>query len=317
MAKTPKNPAKKPTATPQKPRQLKSPSYRSFSLQKKISAGPKLPSAFHLFRAALGILKKHWKLFSGILAIYGLLSLILVQGMTSLTDLSENKSALESTVSGGFSEVLVGATLFVQLLGGGSTATSPTASVYQLVLVLILSLVLIWTLRQLYAGNKVRIRDGFYLGMYPLVPFILVLFVIVLQLLPLVFGGAAYATVASNGIAASAAELILWAAAFFILALLSLYMVCSSIFALYIVCLPDMQPMQALRSARELVRNRRWTVLRKVIFLPLILVVLGGLLIIPVILFATGLAGWIFFLLSLLALGVIHSYMYGLYRSLI
>ncbi len=52
---------------------------------------------------------------------------------------------------------------------------------------------------------------------------------------------------------------------FFLLAMLTLIYVKSSLFALYIVTLPDMTPMKALRSARELARYRRWTVLRKIL----------------------------------------------------
>ena len=57
-------------------------------------------------------------------------------------------------------------------------------------------------------------------------------------------------------------------------------------FALYIVTLPDMTPMKALRSARELVRYRRWTVLRKVLFLPLMLLVVAAIIMVPIIILA-------------------------------
>jgi len=123
--------------------------------------------------------------------------------------------------------------------------------------------------------------------------------------------------VISNSIAVSGIEQFAWGLFFFMLALLSLYMLSSSLFALYIVTLPDMTPMKALRSARELVRNRRWIVLRKIIFLPLALLVLGGLVVIPVILIWAPAAQWIFFIGTMVALAITHSYMYSLYRELL
>ena len=89
--------------------------------------------------------------------------------------------------------------------------------------------------------------------MYPLIPFILVLLVCCLQLLPLIIGSSLYSLVVSNGIAVQPIEKFVWALLFASLALLSLYMITSSLFALYISTLPDMTPMKALRSARELV----------------------------------------------------------------
>ena len=94
-------------------------------------------------------------------------------------------------------------------------------------------------------------------------------------------------------------------------------MICSSLFALYIVTLPNVTPMKALRSARQLVLHRRFLVLRKILFMPLALLVLGAIIMIPLIIFLTFAAEWIFFLLSMFVLTVVHAYMYTLYRELL
>ena len=152
--------------------------------------------------------------------------------------------------------------------------------------------------------------------MYPLIPFVLVLMVIGLQLVPLLVGSALYSAVINNGIAVMAIEKIIWAIGCFLLALLSLYMICSSIFALYIVTLPDMTPFKALRSARQLVLHRRWTVLRKVLFLPVALLIIAALIMVPLVILLTPLAQWIFFALTMFGIAIVHSYMYNLYREL-
>jgi hypothetical protein len=94
-------------------------------------------------------------------------------------------------------------------------------------------------------------------------------------------------------------------------------MVTSSVFALYIVTLPNVTPMAALRSARDLVLHRRWLIMRKVLFLPVALLVIAAIIMVPVIILSPAVAEWLFFGLSMLALAVVHSYMYGLYRELI
>jgi phosphatidylglycerophosphate synthase len=75
--------------------------------------------------------------------------------------------------------------------------------------------------------------------------------------------------------------------------------------------------MKALRSARELVRYRRWTILRKVLFLPLLLLIVTAIMMVPVISVVTPLAQWVFFILMMAAIAVVHSYMYTLYRELL
>lgn len=304
----------KPSA---KTRRLKAPRYRSFRLHKRIQHPVKLPGVFRLFGRSVLFLRVHWRVFGGIILVYGLLSILLVRGVGSGLDLSELKSIVQGSTQENAGQLFTGLTLFGFLVNSASTAEDPSTGIYQTILVVLMSLALIWALRQLQAGVKIGVRDAFYRGMYPLIPFILVLLVIGLQLLPLAIGSSLYGLVVANGIAVTAIEQLLWAVLFFMLALLSLYMVSSSIFALYIVTLPDMTPMKALRSARQLVLHRRWHVMRKVLFLPLAILVLAAVLIVPLILFVTPAAEAAFMLYSMVALAIAHSYLYALYRELL
>lgn len=296
-----------------KPVKTRFKNYQSFQLQKRITPeGGKLPGSLWLFGQALLLLKRNLKLFAGMAAVYSVLYLLLVQGVTALHGLDTAKETLNQSLSG----LATGAALFAQLLGR-SAALSATANTYQILITIVASLALIWTFRQVYGGKLPRIRDGFYLGMYPLVPFLLVLLVVMLELLPFAIGTAVVTTVINNGIAATGVEIALWCTGFLVLAVLSLYFITSSIFGLYIACLPNMEPMQALRSARELIRGRRWLVMRKVLFLPFALLLLAAALFIPAILYLTSFVGWLSFFYFVTALTVGHSYMYRLYRSLI
>lgn len=276
-----------------------------------------LPNVWRLSRQAAAALWNHKKLFIGLTIIYGLLNLVLVQGLASNTDVSGLKNEFNQVFKGNLGQVATSLSIFATLVGSAGNGSSDTAGAYQLFLVLLASLAIIWALRQTQAGAVIRVRDAYYKGIYPLVPFILVLLVIGLQLLPLIIGTGLYSLVITNGIATVAAEKICWALLAILLALLSFYMISSSLFALYIVTLPDMTPMKALRSARELVRFRRWTVLRKVLFLPVALLVAAAIIMVPIIIFLTPVAQWVFFILTMLALVAVHSYMYSLYRELL
>lgn len=309
----PNSKAKRPTAKP-KPKSL-----IAKSATEPIIKQPhvKLPSVWALTKKSAITLWEHKRLFIIITLIYGLLNLLLVQGLASGTDVGGLKTQLNNVFTGHFGAVASSLSIFAVLVSSSGNGSSQTAGAYQLFIALITSLAIIWALRQVMLGGKLRVRDAYYRGMHPLIPFILVLIVIGLQLIPLVIGSAIYSIVITNGIAVQLIEKIVWLVIFGLLALLSLYMISSSLFALYIVTLPDMTPIKALRSARNLLRNRRWTALRKIICLPVILLVIAGIIMVPIIILLTTLAQWIFFILTMFSLVAIHAYMYTLYRELL
>jgi hypothetical protein len=167
------------------------------------------------------------------------------------------------------------------------------------------------------AGEKVGFKDAFYKGMYPLIPFVLVIFIIGLQLLPALFGNLLYSLVTANDLAVTGVEKAIWIILYILLVLLSVYMILSSMFALYIVTLPDMTPLRALRSARQLVVDRRWSVLLRILVLPIVLLVLAAIVMIPLILYASWAAQIAFALIGSYGLVFVHSYLYSLYRALL
>jgi hypothetical protein len=317
--------AKKTTAKKAKPVRKKiaskSAKVQMSSVTNKKSDGEfktiKLSSAWRLSKLSAETLWTNRRLFLGITVVYGLLNLILVQGLASSIDVANLKHALDNVFSGHASSITSSVTIFADLVGSAGNGSSQTAGAYQLFLALMSSLAVIWALRQIFTGHRLRVRDAYYKGMYPLVPFILVLIVIGLQLLPLIIGSALYSLVISNGIAIHLIEKTIFALIFALLAAASLYMISSSLFALYIVTLPDMAPLKALRSARQLVSKRRLKILLKILFLPVGLLIVAAIIMLPILVWLTPLAQWIFFLLTMLALVAAHAYMYTLYRELL
>ena len=299
-------------------RRVKTPRRRFLRRQdKRFKARPKLPNVFRITKMAGQLLLSNWKIIGGMIVVYGLLNIVLVRGLNGGANVSDLKSQVDGVFNGSGGHLASGLTVFGLLLTSTNNVASADASSYQTFLLVVISLALVWSYRQLAAGNRIRIRDGFYRGMAPLIPVLLVLVVIGLELIPIIIGGWAYSLLIQNGIVIDTGEQLVSLAFVFLLLALSLYLASSTLFALYIATLPDMTPLRAMRSARELVRYRRWAVIRKLLFLPLMLLIIGAIIMLPFILFVAVLAQWIFFVLTMIALAVTHAYIYRLYRELL
>ncbi|MEK7603062.1 MAG: hypothetical protein AAB459_02345 [Patescibacteria group bacterium] len=304
-------------ANADKTRQLKQPRYKSFRLSHRVKHPTKLPSAWRLFKQSFYHLKNNWRVFVWIILVYAFLTIVLVKGLLGTSNLSEVKATVEQIFTGAAGQVGTGLTIFGFLVSDSASPQSDSAAIYQSLLMVVFSLAAIFALRQTYANKRPSRADVFYKSQYPLIGFLCVLFVIGIQLLPFGLSNFLFSIVFGNGLAVTLIEQVLWAILLFLLALLSLYMISSSFFALYIITLQDMTPMRALRSAREIVRYRRWTVLRKLLVLPIFLIIGAALIMLPLILYLTPLAEWIFFGLSMTGVVWVHSYGYALYRELL
>ncbi len=277
----------------------------------------KLPDVFELTKTAWNVFWQNKQLFVLIGLVYGLLSVFLVHGISVNSGSSSLKSQFDKILHGNLDSVVAGLGIFTELIGSTGSSSTATSGAYQLFLVVIGSLAIIWALRQVMSGHKISVKDAYYKGMYPIIPFILVLIVIGIELLPLIIGSFIYSAMIDNGIALSFVEKFGSALIFFLLAFWSLYLLTSSIFALYIVTLNDMTPQAALKSAKQLVKGYRWVLVRKLFYLPVALIVTAAIIILPSILISPGFAELVFLILSMLALVAVHTYMYTLYRELL
>jgi hypothetical protein len=294
------------------------PKHCSFRISKKIYKHPKtLPGAVTILRQTAVVIYRNKRLFFGLMAIYLIFSFLFIRGLVSAFNISEVKLNFETLLGEQSSSWSTAIALLGYLVSGGGASPTDSSSTYQVLLSIIVSLAVIWIVRQLQAGEKPRLRDGFYKGMYPLIPFVLVIIVICVQLIPLIIGNVTYSIIIQNGLAATVIEKVLWLLLFIFLALLTLYMLTSSVFSLYIVTLADMTPLKALRSARQLVLHRRLAVGLRIIVMPLILILLNIVILVPLLILFTPLAPLLFMLLVSFCLVAAHTYMYLLYRALL
>jgi len=311
---TPKSESKKPA------RRRKEPKYKHFRLSRSIKSkeiNAPLPGFFSLLRGSLRVVRENRALFIGIIFIYSLLNIVFVAGLGSSMDFVQTKQQISDLFGANTTSVNSTLTLFVYLVDSTNAQAGEVAGAYQLFLLLITSLAVIWAVREVMAGNKISSKDAFYKGIFPLVPFILVLLIMGLQMLPFIIGSSIYSIVVSGGLAINSLEKIVWLVFFLLTALLSFYMLLSSIFAVYIVTLPDMTPMKALRSARGLVIHRRWSIGLRIIALPILMVVFAMLLLTPVVLVLPWLAVGLAIVLGAFYICLWHLYIYRLYRSML
>ena len=279
---------------------------------KKEASKLAVPTSFNILGQVFTLLRRHWKILGGITLVYLVLNIVLASGLSNVIN---NFGIVKENLSGShnFSEALQG---FGSLLSGNASVGSESASILQSILIVLQSLVVIWALRQLLAGQKFSVKDAYYKSMAPLVPFLLVSLVILVQLLPVTLGSGLVALISST---LATSGLVTFIMVLVLIPLLgwSIYMLSSSIFGLYIVTLPDMQPRQALRSAKKLVSFRRLKIIRRIIFLPIFILVVMAVIILPLILFVHLLVVPVFYLLSILVILFVHTYLYSLYRGLL
>ncbi|MGI0134806.1 MAG: hypothetical protein ACREBW_07615, partial [Candidatus Micrarchaeaceae archaeon] len=266
--------------------------------------------------ALLGLWRQRW-LFLGIGGMYIALYLVFVHGLGNTTDTQSVRQQLSAGIAGNSGQLFRGVGSFATLLAGSNGSATDAGSVYQVLLGLITSLAVIWSVRQVSGNGKATIRGAFYKGSAPLVPFILVLALLLVELVPLLVGGGLYNMAVTYGIAVNPVEQWLWGLLFFVLAIISLYMLCYSVFAIYIVTLPDMKPIEAVRKSWRLVQYRLLPVIRKLLFLLIIFTVVGCLVVLPAVLFVPVIAQWILLAMSVVGLIVLHAYLYTLYKELI
>jgi hypothetical protein len=299
------------------PRRLRLPRYKFFRI-KPIMYPERLPTTWALVRQVGGVLWLNRYLFLGIVAVYAVLNILLVHGFSSAVDVGATKQQLLANTGGATAgQIAADLSAFGTLLTTASTNVSAASGAYQLMLGVLISLAVIWTLRQLSAGQHITLRDVFYKSMYPLVPFLLVLLVLFVQCIPFLVGGLLYTFVVAGGLAVSAVEQIVFGIISIILIFISVYMLCSSIFALYIITLPDMTPRKALRAAGKLVRYRRGAVFWRLLVSVVLLFFALTAVMLPFITWVAVLAPWIFYVLTLAVLPVVHTYLYTLYKALL
>lgn len=278
----------------------------------------KISPAYIILFESLKLLIKGWKSILKIVLIYLIIYIILVLGLTAPVSVKSVATNIPNIFHGSFGTLEKNINIYGLLL---SSITNPNyttnSGAFNLILFIILSLVFIWSIRKIYNNQKFKVKDAYYRSMYPFIPFILIMILISIQLLPMVIGFSLYNYVINGGIAVGVLEKIVWAITITALFIISLYFIGSSFFALLISTLENVNPMMALRSAKKMVKKRRWLVILKLIFMPIAVFILIGIIMLIDILVLPVIAPYLLGILLIIALFIAYSYLYIMYRELI
>ena len=244
---------------------------------------------YHIF-ATFRILFKNWKLFLPFLIIVVVLNAALV-GLMSEASYQQFQDLLDETtvqIAGGdIGNVGKAGMLLISTIttGGLSGESSESAIVFSVIILLIMWLVTIFLLRHLLAGHKVKLRDGFYNALTPLISTFVVFAIGVLQCIPIFFLIIVYSAAVQTDFLATP----FYALVFFIFAalmiLISGYLLSSSIIALVAVSAPGLYPIKALRTASDLMMGRRVKFIIRLVAVAIMLVIVWVLVMLPLILF--------------------------------
>lgn len=248
----------------------------------------RLPGYFAFTFSVNKTLWKYKKIFLPLIAIYVIIYLILV-GMQSQDAYGTITSTLKDTggelFSGDWGALGQAGLLFFSVASAGaSQATGEGQQIFSVLIVLLAWLTSVWLLRNLLAGHKVKLRDGLYSSGAPLLSTAIIAVIIAVQLLPVAIAAIGYSAAQASGLLAGGVEAMLFWAAAVLLALLSLYWVTSSLFAMVIITLPGVYPYSAIKSAGDLVLGRRTKILLRWLWMLLSAVIAWAIILIPIIL---------------------------------
>lgn len=255
----------------------------------------KLPGYWTFTNEVRRLLWQHKRLFILLALLYGALvaALIGIASQDTYLQLSDTLRSTSTHIFQGNWGEIGKATLLLGsgLVGNLNDQPTDIQKLYAILLALFAWLTAIWLLRAILAGSKPRLRDGLYNASAPFLSTFLVSLLVVVQLLPVAIAAIGFSAASSSGLLDQGIEAMLFWVVALLLTTLSLYWLTSTFFALVVVTLPGMYPMQALKTAGDLVIGRRLRIMLRILWLLAINVVLWIIVMIPVILFDTWLKG--------------------------
>jgi hypothetical protein len=268
-----------------------------------------------------------------VIILYAILSGLLV-GLASqetYTTLSDTlRTASGDIFEGNWGEIgKAGLLLTTSISGSLTTAPTEAQQIYAGLIGLLIWLTTVWLLRAAKAGQKPRFRDGLYNAGAPIISTLAVSLVLLVQLIPAALAVIAFSAGLNSGFLQGGVESMIFSVAALLLIVLSVYWVTSTVIALVVITLPGMYPLQALKTAGDLVIGRRLRILLRWAWLALLVVITWTFVMIPVIIFDTWLKGilpaigWLpivpvtLLAMSSLTIVAVAAYVYLLYRKVV
>jgi len=293
-----------------------------------------VPGLLHHAVDTFTIIFKNWKLFVPLILFAVLFNIFLV-GLMSESTYVQFQETLEDTntkIAGGeignFAKA--GLLLISTVTTGGLTGgLSDSQTIFAVIIFLLIWLITIYLLRFRLSDKKVKLRDGFYNALSPLLSTFVVFLVAFIQTIPLLIVIFTYSAAVQTGFL----DTPFYALVYFIFAAalvtLTAYLLSSSIIALVAVTAPGLYPMTALKTASDLMAGRRIRFIIRLLFLIIVLAVVWVVIMLPIItidLWLKGLISWLegvpvvsIFLLIMTCFTFVYisAYLYLYYRRVL
>lgn len=314
---------------------LKRRPHRSFQRTRRrdYARSLKLPGYWAFTNSVRKILWDNKRIFLLLVLIYAVLSAALV-GLVSqdaYNELSDTLAEFNNELFQGDLGKLgqAGLLLTAGMVGALNETPTDAQTIFAALLALMVWLTTVWLLRAIMSGHRPRLRDGLYNGGAPLFSSVLIALLILVQLVPIALAGIAFWAAESTGLLVGGVESMLFWVVAGLLALLSVYWITSSALALVVVTLPGMYPMQAIKTAGDLVIGRRVRILLRLIWICLLFIVAWAAIMIPIVLFDTWLKSmwqaveWLpvvpvaLLVMGSLTIVTMAAYVYMLYRRIV
>lgn len=247
-----------------------------------------LPGLTSQASAAFKMFFKFWKIFLPLLLIFVGLYIFLIGAMSenTLADVKANVEQTNKDVADGKIGTVgkAGLTLLGIISTGGLTAMNDAQVVIAVLLFTIIWLVTIYLARHLLAGHQeIKMRDGFYSALSPLVSTLVVGLIIFLEAIPIMLTIIVFQVALTTEFLSTPFYALLFFMFAALMITLSLYLLSSSFFAIIVVSAPGLYPLTAVRMAKNLIMGRRLRFLIRVFYLVIIVALLYLLLLMPAI----------------------------------
>ena len=247
-----------------------------------------LPSLTSQASAAFKMFFKFWKIFLPLLLIFVGLYIFLIGAMSenTLADVKANVEQTNKDVADGKIGTVgkAGLTLLGIISTGGLTTMNDAQIVIAVLLFTIIWLVAIYLARHLLAGHQeIKMRDGFYSALSPLVSTLVVGLIIFLEAVPIMLTIIVFQVALTTEFLSTPFYALLFFMFAALMITLSLYLLSSSFFAIIVVSAPGLYPLTAVRMAKNLIMGRRLRFLIRVFYLVIIVALLYLLLLMPAI----------------------------------
>ena len=264
--------------------------HRSFkrSYHEDYQRKTELPSLTSQASAAFKMFFKFWKIFLPLLLIFVGLYIFLIGAMSenTLADVKANVEQTNKDVADGKIGTVgkAGLTLLGIISTGGLTTMNDAQVVIAVLLFAIIWLVTIYLARHLLAGHQeIKMRDGFYSALSPLVSTLVVGLIIFLEAVPIMLTIIVFQVALTTEFLSTPFYALLFFMFAALMITLSLYLLSSSFFAIIVVSAPGLYPLTAVRMAKNLIMGRRLRFLIRVFYLVIIVALLYLLLLMPAI----------------------------------